>query len=139
MSAPGYSGTPLPRKLGITPHSRVLVVGDPLELDLDLLRPEGAPPAHRRPGREPYDVVLLFCTGRAALEASFDRAAARHTQAGMIWVCWPKKASGVPTDLGDGVVREYGLAHGRVDVKVAAISEVWSGLKFVIRVADRTS
>ena len=126
----GYSGTPLPRKLGIRPDSRVLVLGAPDGFD------PGAP-FHRRPGREPYDVVLLFCPDRAALTRRFDAAAARHTTAGMIWVCWPKRSSGIPTDLGDHVVREFGLAHGRVDVKVCAIDETWSGLKFVIRLADR--
>ena len=126
----GYSGTPLPRKLGIRPDSRVLVLGAP-----DGFNP-GAP-FHRRPGREPYDVVLLFCPDRATLERRFDVAAARHTTAGMIWVCWPKRSSGIVTDLGDGVVREFGLAHGRVDVKVCAIDETWSGLKFVTRLADR--
>lgn len=126
----GYSGTPLPRKLGIRAGSRVLVLGAPAGFD------PGAP-CHRRPGREPYDVVLLFCPDRATLERRFDAAAARHTTAGMIWVCWPKRSSGIVTDLGEGVVREFGLANGRVDVKVCAIDETWSGLKFVIRLADR--
>jgi hypothetical protein len=126
----GYSGTSLPRKLGIRPDSRVLVLGAPDGFD------PGAP-FHRRPGREPYDVVLLFCPDRATLERRFDAAAARHTTAGMIWVCWPKRASGVATDLGEGIVRDFGLTHGRVDVKVAAIDATWSGLKFVIRLADR--
>jgi hypothetical protein len=126
----GYSGTSLPRKLGIRPDSRVLVLGAPDGFD------PGAP-FHRRPGREPYDVVLLFCPDRATLERRFDAAAARHTTAGMIWVCWPKRASGFATDLGDGIVRDFGLTHGRVDVKVAAIDATWSGLKFVIRLADR--
>jgi hypothetical protein len=126
----GYSGTPLPRKLGIRPDSRVLVLGAPDGFD------PGAP-YHRRPGREAYDVVLLFCPDRATLERRFDAAAARHTTAGMIWVCWPKRSSGLATDLGEGAVREFGLTHGRVDVKVCAIDETWSGLKFVIRLADR--
>ena len=78
----GYSGTPLPRKLGIRPDSRVLVLGAPDGFD------PGAP-FHRRPGREPYDVVLLFCPDRATLARRFAAAAARHTTAGAIWVCWP--------------------------------------------------
>ena len=126
----GYSGTPLPRKLGVRPDSRVLVIGGPDGFD------PGAP-FHRRPGREPYDVVLLFCPDRATLHRRFDGAAARHTRAGMIWVGWPKRSSGVATDLDENAVREYGLAHGRVDVKVCAIDAVWSGLKFVVRLADR--
>lgn len=126
----GYSGTPLPRKLGIKDGSRVLAIGPPDGFD------PGAP-FHRRAGGEPYDVVLLFCPDRATLVKRFDAAAARHTVDGMIWVCWPKKSSGVPTDLDENKVRDHGLAHGRVDVKVAAIDEVWSGLKFVIRLKDR--
>lgn len=126
----GYSGTPLPRKLGVRPDSRVLVLGAPDGFD------PGAP-FHRRPGPGQYDVVLLFCPDRATLERRFDAAAARHTTTGMIWVCWPKRSSGLATDLGDSIVREFGLTHGRVDVKVCAIDQTWSGLKFVIRLADR--
>lgn len=128
--APGYSSTPLPKKLGIKPGSLVLIVGAPDDFD------PGAP-FHRRPGAQPYDVVLLFCPDRATLVRKFDGVAARHTAAGMIWVCWPKKSSGVATDLTENQVRDHGLTHGRVDVKVAAITEIWSGLKFVIRLADR--
>jgi len=130
VTAAGYSGTPLPRKLGIGPDTRVLVLGAPDGFD------PGAP-FHRRPGRQPYDVVLLFCPDRAGLVRRFDAAAARHATAGMIWVCWPKRSSGMSTDLNENAVREYGLAHGRVDVKVAAIDATWSGLKFVIRLRDR--
>lgn len=126
----GYSGTPLPRKLGVRPDSRVLVLGAPDGFD------PGAP-FHRRPGRDPYDVVLLFCSDRATLVRRFEPAAARHTTTGMIWVCWPKRSSAVVTDLDENVVREHGLAHGWVDVKVAAIDVTWSGLKFVIRLRDR--
>lgn len=130
MTTAGYSGTPLPRKLGVRPDSRVLVVGAPDGFD------PGAP-FHRRAGREPYDVVLLFCADRATLHRRFDAAAATHAPGGMIWVCWPKKASGMQTDLDENTVREYGLNHGRVDVKIAAIDAIWSGLKFVIRLRDR--
>lgn len=126
----GHSGTPLPRKLGITPASRVLVINPPPGFD------PGAP-FHRRAGREPYDVVLLFCADAAAVEKHFVVAVGRHTAAGSIWVCWPKKSSGVATDLTDWVVRSYGLEHGQVDVKVAAIDDIWSGLKFVTRLRDR--
>jgi hypothetical protein len=126
----GYSGTPLPRKLGVRPDSRVLVINPPAGFD------PGAP-FHRRPGRDPYDVVLLFCPDVASLERHFVTAAGRHDTAGMIWVCWPKRASGVVTDLTENIVRDYGLAHGQVDVKVAAIDVTWSGLKFVTRLRDR--
>ena len=110
----GYSGTPLPRKLGVTPGSRVLVLGAPAAFD------PGAS-FHRRAGRDPYDVVLLFCADVATLHRRFDAAAAAHTTAGMVWVCWPKRCSGVPTDLTENIVREHGLRHGQVDVKIAAI------------------
>jgi hypothetical protein len=126
----GYSGTPLPRKLGIKDGSTVLAIDAPVGLELG-----AAYDVEPGPGR--YHVVLLFCRDAAALYEGFEQAAAGHTTDGMIWVCWPKKASGVPTDLNENVVREYGLAHGRVDVKVAAIDATWSGLKFVIRLADR--
>jgi len=126
----GYSGTPLPRKLGIKGRSRVLTIDAPVDLDLGT-------DCDVEPGPDPYDVVLLFCPDAAALHDGFERAAARHSTDGMLWVCWPKKASGVPTDLTENVVREYGLTHSRVDVKVAAIDATWSGLKFVIRLADR--
>ena len=126
----GYSGTPLPRKLGVTPASRVLVINSPDGFD------PGAP-FHRRAGREPYDVVILFCADMSVLERHFVAAAGRHSTAGMIWVCWPKKSSGVRTDLTENDVRDYGLTHGRVDVKVAAIDLTWSGLKFVTRLRDR--
>ena len=126
----GYSGTPLPRKLGVTPASRVLVLNAPEGFD------PGAP-FHRRAGREPYDVVLLFCADIATMERHFVTAAARHSTAGTIWVCWPKKASGVPTDLTENHVREFGLANGQVDVKIAAIDATWSALKFVTRLRDR--
>lgn len=94
-------------------------------------------PFHRRAGREPYDVVILFCPDIAILHRQFVSAAARHTTAGMIWVCWPKKASGIATDVTENAVREFGLANGQVDVKIAAIDSTWSGLKFVTRLRDR--
>ncbi|MEU7893918.1 hypothetical protein AB0B45_13750 [Nonomuraea sp. NPDC049152] len=125
----GYSGTPLPQKLGIKPGHRVLVVDAPCDLDI--------PAYHRRPGREPYDVILIFCADAATLHQRFGKAAARLVKNGGLWVCWPKRAGGVPTDLSDDHVREYGLAQGLVDNKVAAIDGTWSGLRFVYRLADR--
>ncbi len=136
MSQPaGYSGTPLPKKLGIGPGARVLLDGAPPDFVLGPL-PDGVTP-HRRPGREPYDVVVAFCPELAVLARRWDALHGRTTDAGALWVAWPKRTANIPTDLDGNVVREYGLAHGRVDVKVCAIDETWSGLKFVIRVADR--
>ena len=94
----------------------------------------------RRPGRGPYDVVLLFCPNQINLHRRFEPASLKLTSAGALWVCWPKKASGISTDLTEQDVREYGLAGWRlVDVKVAAIDATWSGLKFVRRLTDSLS
>ncbi|SDO73212.1 hypothetical protein SAMN04515671_1858 [Nakamurella panacisegetis] len=128
----GYSRTPLPAKLGIKPGTDVLLLGDPLSFDLAALQT----PVDRMPGGL-YPVVLLFCPDRATLNGLFEPAKARQTVAGAVWVCWPKKSSGIVTDLDETSVREFGLANERVDVKVAAIDTTWSGLKFVTRRADR--
>jgi hypothetical protein len=129
----GYSGTPLPRKLGVKPASRVLVDGAPAGFTLDGVD------LHTRPGAAPYDIVLLFAPDHARLAKRWSPLAARLTVAGRLWVCWPKRASGRQTDLSDNVVREYGLAQGLVDVKVCAVDETWSGIAFVRRLADRSS
>jgi hypothetical protein len=131
----GYSGTPVARKLGIGPGTRLLLDGAPAGFALPGLPPEVA--LIRRVGRGPYDVVLAFCPDRARLERRFTPLAGRLTTAGALWVAWPKRASGVPTDLDENVVRAVGLAAGLVDVKVCAIDEIWSGLKFVVRLVDR--
>jgi hypothetical protein len=125
----GYSGTPLERKLGVRPEHVVLLDGAPDGFDLDAA-------TTRRLGRS-LDLSLTFHTRRRTLERRLPQLIERTEQAGMIWVCWPKKAAKVPTDLDENVVREVGLAAGVVDVKVCAIDEVWSGLKFVRRLADR--
>jgi hypothetical protein len=124
----GYSGTPLPAKLGIEPGGRVLLDGAPDDVPLS---------GHRRPGREPYDVVLLFTPDATRLRARWPLLVPRVTTAGRLWVCWPKRSSGVPTDLTENVVRDFGLAQGLVDVKVCAVDATWSGLAFVRRLADR--
>jgi hypothetical protein len=130
----GYSGTPLPRKLGIAEGTRVLLIGAPDGFDLG---PLPGVELHRRAGRSPYDVVLLFAPDLAHLVRRFAPARDRLTVAGGLWACWPKRASGVATDLTDNVVRAHGLATGLVDVKVAAIDATWSGMKFVVRLRDR--
>jgi hypothetical protein len=131
----GYSGTPLPAKLGIREGHRVLLDGAPAGLSLDPV-PAGAA-VHRRPGREPYDVVLLFCPDAARLRDRWPLLVGRLTTAGRLWVCWPKKSSGMATDLGEAAVREFGLGNGLVDVKVCAVDAIWSGLAFVRRLRDR--
>jgi hypothetical protein len=135
VTSAGYSGTPLPRKLGIKPESRVLLVGAPDGFDLGEV-PAGAV-LHRRAGAGSYDVILAFCPDMATLRNRFGVLAGRLTPAGALWIAWPKKASGVRTDLTENVVRDHGLAEGLVDVKVAAIDPIWGGLKFVVRLRDR--
>jgi len=115
----------------------VLVVAAPPGFRLEPL--PGGVTLHSRPGRAPYDVVLAFCPDRAALERRFDRLKALLGPASALWVSWPKRASGVVTDLDENGVRGHALAHGLVDVKVAAVDDVWSGLKLVYRLSDRSS
>lgn len=129
----GYSGTPLHRKLGITAESRVLLDGAPGAFALDV--PGAAP--HRRAGREPYHVILCFCPDAARLRRRYPSLHRSTTPEGALWIAWPKRGSGVATDLNENLVRDHALVNGRVDVKVCAIDEVWSGLKLVIRKADR--
>lgn len=131
----GYSGTPLARKLGIAPGHAVLLDGAPDGFGLDGL-PDGVR-VHRRPGAGPYDVIVCFCPDRARLARRWPVLHPRTTPAGALWVAWPKRSAGVPTDLDEQTVRGYALAHGRVDVKVCAVDEVWSGLKHVVRKVDR--
>ncbi len=124
----GYSSTPLPTKIGIRPGQVVLLDGAPDGLQID-----GT--CTRLP--RSFDVALTFHSSVGTLRRRLPQLLERMSVAGMVWVCWPKQASGVPTDLDGNLVRELGLGLGVVDVKVAAIDEVWSGLKFVRRLSDR--
>ena len=128
----GYSGKPLTEKLGIRPGLTVYVDGGPPHT-AELL--DGAPYTTRLPRQA--DITLLFTTELSRLEKRLPVVVGRTVTDGMLWVCWPKKASRVPTDLDENVVREVGLSAGVVDVKVAAVDETWSGLKFVRRLRDR--
>lgn len=130
----GYSGTPLPQKLGIKAGHRILLVGAPDGVDLGSLT---GVDLHRRAGRTPYDVVLLFCADLRHLEQRFAPLAARLVPNGGLWVAWPKRSSGVATDLDENSIRAIGLSAGLVDNKVCAIDATWSGLRFVIRLRDR--
>jgi hypothetical protein len=127
----GYSGTPLDRKLGIKAGHRVLVV-DP---------PEGfvVPGDGEIVTRPPIDVALVFVTRRATLERSWPIVTEGLVADGAFWVAWPKKASKVPTDMTEDVVREIGLPRGLVDNKVCAIDNVWSGLRLVVRKENRAT
>ena len=135
-SPAGYSGTPLPAKLGIKPGFRVSFVGAPAGFVQALGLPANTVVV-RGPRASPLDLVLFFAPSVARLEAGFTRHARRLVPEGMLWVAWPKKASGVRTDLSEDRVRAIGLAAGLVDVKVCAVDSVWSALKFVRRLRDR--
>jgi hypothetical protein len=136
MVAAGYSGTPLATKLGIREGSRVALLGAPEGFDHVLAPlPAGVRVLRRlSPG---LDVVVLFVTRRQRLEQRFAAAAEAVMPAGGLWVAWPKRASKVPTDLTEDVLREVGLPMGLVDNKVCAVTEVWSGLRFVWRTENR--
>jgi hypothetical protein len=128
----GYSGTPLPKKLGLKEGGRIVLIGAPANFARHLVPlPPGAEIITRTSSR--MRLVLFFTTGRKQLESRFVALAAKLDPAGMLWVAWPKEASGVATDLNENVVREVGLAAGLVDNKVCAIDEVWSGLRLVVR------
>lgn len=130
----GYSGTPLPTKLGIKPGHRVLLAAAPAGFDLG---PLPGVEVHRRAGSAAYDVVLLFVTRRHDLLARLDGLRTRLTPAGGLWVVWPKRASGVPSDLDENVLRDVVLPTGMVDNKVCAVDQTWSGLRFVVRLRHR--
>jgi hypothetical protein len=136
--AAGYSGTPLPRKLGIKPGTRLGLVRAPADFAATLgeLPPGVAARAVGR-GRDPFDVIVCFARTVRELARELPALPARLDPAGGLWIGWPKKSSRVATDLTEGQVRSSGLALGLVDNKVCAIDEVWSGLRFVVRLADR--
>ncbi len=131
---PGYSGTPLPKKLGIKPKHRVTFVGLPADVRAELRE---ALAGCEVAGHGSLDFAMVFAKEQSALKSEFARLAKLLAPAGMLWVAWPKKTSGVATDVNENDVRRIGLAAGLVDVKVCAVSDVWSGLKFVRRVKDR--
>ncbi|MGA8273136.1 MAG: DUF3052 family protein [Candidatus Sulfotelmatobacter sp.] len=132
---PGYSGTPLPKKLGIKPGYRVQFVNPPAQVLAELSEALSDCKILKRP--DELDFVMLFTKSPAELTKEFARIAKLLAPAGMLWVSWPKKSSGVSTGVDESAVREIGLSTGLVDVKVCAVTEVWSGLKFVHRVKDR--
>jgi hypothetical protein len=131
----GYSGTPLPQKLGLKSGMRVLALDAPANLDALLT---GAPADIVCMSRiATFDCALAFATTEHALVAMLAQLAPKMLDTGMIWIGWPKKTSSVTTDLREAVVRRVGLTAGLVDVKVCAIDATWSGLKFVRRLRDR--
>jgi hypothetical protein len=133
----GYSGTPLPKKLGIKPGARVAVVSAPDGFLESTLQPLPDEVELRSRARGPLDVIVFFTKRRAELERRFDKLVDALDRAGALWVAWPKGTSGVATDLSENAVRDVALPKGLVDTKVAAIDDVWSGLKLVIRLENR--
>ena len=129
----GYSGTPLPEKLGFKPGHRVDFHHMPAEVRAELK----SALAVCTDGEGELDLAIAFVKSHSELRKLFPVYTKRLQPAGILWISWPKKASGRPTDLTEDVVRRVGLECGLVDVKVCAIDDTWSGLKFVIRVKDR--
>jgi hypothetical protein len=130
----GYSGTPLVQKLGIKAGARIQFLGAPPQLPSLLgALPDGATTA----ARGKLEFALVFVTRMSELAKQFPKLRDRLESNGMLWVSWPKKSSGVATDVNENLVRDLGLTMGLVDVKVCAIDDTWSGLKFVRRLSDR--
>jgi hypothetical protein len=130
MSEAGYSGTPLPRKLGIKPGHRVALLGAPAGFELDGL-PDGVTVVRRASGTA--DVIVSFHTARADFAKRLPKLRELMAPASGLWIAWPKRAAKVPTDMTEDVVREVALPTGLVDNKVCAVDATWSGLRLVIR------
>jgi hypothetical protein len=134
----GYSGTPLAKKLGIKAGHHVALINAPagFESTLTGLEADTRLTADLSDSKG-FDVLVCFVADSKQLRSSFPRCVKKLLPHGGLWVAWPKKASGVPTDLTEDVIRDFGLEAGLVDNKVCAIDETWSGLRFVIRIKDR--
>jgi hypothetical protein len=132
----GYSGTPLAKKLGIKDGFRIALLHVPNEVKTEL-RNELTKSRRETVASRDLDFILLFAESLTVLKVELLASAKALAPAGMLWISWPKKSSGVPTDLTEDVIRQNGLAAGLVDVKICAVTEVWSGLKFVIPVKNR--
>jgi len=133
----GYSGTPLVKKLGIKPETKCVVVGEPREyFDWITPIPEATKFLKKIPSTE-VDFVHIFVKDFKTFTKLYKDTRKVLKKDGMMWVSWPKKSSGLTTDLDENVIRDYGLKNGLVDVKVCAVDDTWSGLKFMFRLADR--
>lgn len=137
----GYSGTPLVKKLGIKPGARVAILTAAEGFLTETLGPlpDGVQPVTEWPSptAQPLDFILAFSPARADVVRALETLQPLLDPHGMLWVAWPKKSSGVVTDVTENVVRDLALEYGLVDVKVCAIDETWSGLKLVVRLKDR--
>ncbi len=133
----GYSGTPLAQKLGIKGGHRVALLDAPAGFGSVLALPADVSVERSLAGKKPFDVIVLFAMAERELARRFVPTAKRLQPNGGLWVAWPKQASGVATDVTENTVRGVALAAGLVDNKVCAVDDTWSGLRCVIRVADR--
>ena len=133
----GYSGTPLAKKLGIKEGSRIALINAPENFQSELGELPDGVELMTRPTKS-LDIILLFVLTERVLAREFSRLAEKLVTNGMIWIAWPKKSSGVTTDLSFERVQRIGLDVGLVDVKICAIDDTWSGLKFVYRLKDRS-
>ena len=132
----GYSGTPLCKKLGIKPGLRMFIQGGPPDY-LDWLTPLPADTVVRDRLTGKLDFIHLFVKDQKALPGLLRKSRTFLESNGMIWVSWPKRSSGVLTDLNENIIRDHGLRSGLVDIKVCAVDDIWSALKFVIPVSER--
>lgn len=132
MPSAGYSGTPLPQKLGIKEAHRIAVIGAPQGFALGAL-PAGTHLQRNLAGRSLFDVLVVFVTRRADMIARIAVCRPRMTAAAGLWIAWPKRASGMATDITEDTIREVALPTGLVDNKVCAIDDTWSGLRLVMR------
>ncbi len=134
----GYSGTPLPQKLGIKADARLGLRAAPKTFAAALgALPSGVRPADAARAAGPFDVVVAFFSERAKLEAALGGLMQKMDASGGLWIAWPKKSSGVTTDITEDAIRAVALPRGLVDNKVCAIDEVWSGLRLVYRLSER--
>lgn len=132
----GYSNTPLAKKLGLKPETSIYIEAPPADyFDWISPLPDGIEVKSKLSGK--LDFIHLFVKERKRFEKLFTDAQRNLEKDGMLWISWPKKSSKIETDLDENIIREFGLTQGLVDVKVCAVDDVWSGLKFVYRVKDR--
>jgi hypothetical protein len=132
----GYSGTPLIKKLGLKSGQAAYVKNAP-DNYFEWLQPFPSDVNVKPNLSKALDFIHLFVVDRKTFEKDFRKSKSFLKPDGMLWVSWPKKASGVQTDLDENIIRDFGLKEGLVDVKVCAVSDVWSGLKFMVRLKDR--
>jgi hypothetical protein len=131
-----YSGTPLSKKLGIKQDFNIAILNEPVEFHSELGELPPRVKVNQGLGSE-HDLILFFVDRGKTLESSFHRLARAIKPSGMLWISWPKKSSGLTTDLNFDFVQKTGLSNGLVDTKICAVNDLWSGLKFVYRLKDR--